>query len=205
MTNTFEPYATASALHARSQSQPLSSLQPPIIHASTVQPKRARAPSDPFLDTPALSRSIGAPSSHISATNTTALLSKSSPDGGEEPSSPITAFGFEPVVHSQVEATYDSDEVSMRIWTSPDLPDPEFLELIKLFPSFVSRRPLARFPNPSNSLHPDLEEGLDDEVAEGKQIHFGTGSMWVSSKQRTVGWEGGLWTRFLLWWRRILC
>jgi hypothetical protein len=94
----------------------------------------------------------------------------------------------------------DDQEEFMRTWSSPDLTNPEILELLKLFPSFVSRRPLPRFPTPP-PRQPDIEEGEDD--AEGKQIRFGTGSMWVSAKQRSDGWEGSWWTRFILWWKRV--
>jgi hypothetical protein len=66
-----------------------------------------------------------------------------------------------------------------------------------LFPSFVSRRPLPRFPVIPHSRHVDIEEG-EDEGLEGRQLHFGTGSMWASSKQRSDAWKGGWWTRFVI-------
>lgn len=185
-------YLESPPIHIRSQSQPLPSDQKPLRISSTVQPKRARAPSDPFLDTPALSRSVASASSQASG-NTAALLG----DGIEEPASPI----FEDHVTSTRADTFDEGDECMRIWTSPDLPNPELLELLKLFPSFVSRRPLPRFPQPNP---PDIEEG-EEEGGEGKRIHFGTGSMWVSSKPRSDGWNGGWWTRFVMWWRRTFC
>jgi hypothetical protein len=98
----------------------------------------------------------------------------------------------------------DDDEQFLRIWTSPDLSNPEILQLLELFPSFVSRRPLPRFPVIPQSRHVDIEEG-DDEGLDGRQLHFGTGAMWVSSKQRSDAWEGGWWTRFVMWWRRLFC
>ncbi|TFK16754.1 hypothetical protein FA15DRAFT_676574 [Coprinopsis marcescibilis] len=186
------PDSNASALHARSQSQPLPSHQnfPP---PNTVKPKRARAPSDPFLDTPpSRSRIAQPPSSGFST-----------PRDADEPSSPFAG-------HDDVMATLTGDlpfdgaepDEYMRRWTSPDLTDPEILLLLQLFPSFVSRRPLPRFPA-SPPRQPDIEEGEDEDALEGKQIHFGTGSMWVSSKTRTDGWDGSWWTRFMLWWKRL--
>ncbi|KAG6837516.1 hypothetical protein H0H93_008441 [Arthromyces matolae] len=187
------------AVHSRSQSQPLpSDRKPPKIN-SIVQPKRARAPSDPFLDTPALSRQVAPALSHSSAGATTALLSGPTHDGITEESHSL---------EDNLTTSYNvgngsgTDEDYMRIWTSPDLTNPELLELLKLFPAFVSRRPLPRFAG-SNARHPDIEEG-DDEDVEGNRIHIGTGSLWVSSRPRLDGWQGGWWTRFVLWWRRMV-
>ncbi|KDR75189.1 hypothetical protein GALMADRAFT_122854 [Galerina marginata CBS 339.88] len=185
------------AIHSRAQSQPLPSHQKVEV-TPTVQPKRSRAPSDPFLDAPH-SRSLGT-SSH--SPNTESLLAFTGTDGEESPS-PVAPYGDTPSHHLN-EGTYDdADEQYLRVWTSPDLANPEILQLLELFPSFVSRRPLPRFPLPQ-SRHVDIEEG-EDEGLEGRQIHFGTGSMWVSSKQRSDAWEGGWWTRFIMWWRRIFC
>lgn len=50
----------------------------------------------------------------------------------------------------------------------------------------------------------DIEEG-EEERGEGKEIRFGTGTMWVSSKRRSEGYKGDWWTRFVLWWRRLFC
>jgi len=182
-------------IHSRSFSQPL-----PLEERSArvIQPKRARAPSDPFLDTPVLSRSDISPSSQ-SPKNTSATLGALGSDIPEEPLSPM--LGEHTPFASRGELSFDdTDEQYMRIWTSPDLTNPELLELLNIFPSFVSRRPLPRFPIPT-SRHADIEEGDD----EGRQIQFGTGSMWVSSRLRSSGWAGGWWTRFILWWRRTFC
>ncbi|KAG6833541.1 hypothetical protein H0H87_005192 [Tephrocybe sp. NHM501043] len=185
------------AMHSRSQSQPLPSDRKPVKISSTVQPKRARAPSDPFLDTPTLSHSVASASSSSSAGTTATLLGGPMPDENEEPSN------IEQGTSAKSDIFVEGEEDYMRIWTSPDLSNPELMELLKLFPSFVSRRPLPRFARP-NPRHPDIEEG-EDEDGEGKRIHFGTGSMWVSSKPRSDGWNGGWWTRFVLWWRRLFC
>jgi len=188
-------YPEPATIHSRSQSQPLPSDQKPLKISSTIQPKRARAPSDPFLDSTALSRSIVPLSSQ--SLGTTATLPGDLMAVGQ-PTIP------EDLVTKPRGAIFDdSDEEYIRIWTSPDISNPELLELLKLFPSFVSRRPLPRFPRP-NPRHPDIEEG-EEEGSEGKRVHFGTGSMWVSSKPRSEGWNGGWWTRVILWFRRTFC
>jgi len=179
-----------SALHARSQSTPLPSDQN-LSQPINVQPKRARAPSDPFLDTPN-SRPTGSSSTATFVPNVNPLEGRYSPflaTGEEIISNLKTDFGFD-----------GPEEPYMRTWTSPDLADPELLELLKLFPPFVSRRPLPRFPAPSPRML-DIEEGEDD--LEGKRIRFGTGAMWVSSQIREDGYTGSWWTRFLLWWKRL--
>jgi len=162
------------AAHSRAHSQPLPSNQK---HAEVaVQPKRARAPSDPFLDAP----------------NAPPLTSNTE----EEP----------PGFAATQEDLFDDDDGEgpyLRIWTSPDLANPEIHALLKLFPAFITRRALPRF-NASNTAQLDIEEGEDDSP-EGQQIRFGTGLMWISSKERTGAWEGGWWERFLMWWRRIFC
>jgi hypothetical protein len=126
----------------------------------------------------------------------------------EEPPSPIASYGDHPGDHpisiTHDDTVYDdADEQYLRVWTFPDLANPEILQLVKSFPAFVSRRPFPRFPV-LNSRHVDIEEG-DDDGLEARQIQFGTGSMTVSSKQRTDAWEGGWWTRFIMWWKRIFC
>jgi len=177
-----------SAIHLRSKPQPLpSSLNHPPA-GGVMQSRRGRAPSDPFLDTPVLSRSAAFTPSLPSVKNST-LIETSTPEevlDGHGPASP----GFD-----------DSDEY-LRIWTSPDLSNSEILELVKVFPAFISRRTLPRFPI-SDSRQADIEEG--EEAGEGMRITFGTGSMWVSPKRRTDGWKGGWWSRFVLWWRRLFC
>ena len=102
---------------------------------------------------------------------------------------------------SDREVSYDADDTYLRKWTSPDLYNPEILALLDIFPSFITRRALPRFPVTADSHHADIEEA-EDERGEGKEIRFGTGTMWVSAKLRTAGWEGSWWSRFLLWWRK---
>jgi len=120
------------------------------------------------------------------------------------PLSPRNASHEAPPFSQTDESRFDDEEEQyLRVWTSPDLTNPELAQLIKLFPTFITRRPLPRFPVPS-PRHLDIEEGEDDG-AEGRTIRFGTGTIWVSSKQRCQGWEGGWWERLMIWWRRIFC
>jgi len=185
--------------HSRSRSQPLLSERKPLTTASAMQPKRARAPSDPFLDTPALSRSVGSTSTQSSG-NTTAFLSSMASDG-EEPPSPDSTFVDELLPPSQLEFD-DCEEEFLRIWTSSDLTNPEYLDLLKAFPSFIARRPLPRFPAPPSEG--DIEEAFEANT-EGRHLRFGTGSMWVTLRPRSDGWEGSWWSRFCLWWRKVFC
>jgi hypothetical protein len=89
----------------------------------------------------------------------------------------------------------------------PIFPTQNLSPYLKFFHLFITRRSLPRFPVTSDPRrHADIEEGEDDrERGEGKEIRFGTGTMWVSSKQRSDGYQGGWWTRFVLWWRRLFC
>jgi len=198
----------ASAVHARSQSQPLRS-KPPIPArrnlAAQDSPlaKRPRAPSDPFLDTPAISRSYS-PSPRSSSIPLSASVS----DTIEDSSSPITPpQDLEDMFNPA--ATYGSQEIDeeyMRTWTSPDLTNPEILQLLKVFPTFITRRATPRFPdNTPDSRAADLEAGQESSLAAGGEIRIGTGQMWVSDQLRSDGWEGSWWTRFKNWWHQLFC
>jgi hypothetical protein len=90
----------------------------------------------------------------------------------------------------------------MRTWTSPDLTNPEILQLLKVFPTFITRRATPRFPNNTpDSRAADLEAGQESTG----EIRIGTGQMWVSGQLRPDGWEGSWWTRFKKWWHRLFC
>jgi hypothetical protein len=90
----------------------------------------------------------------------------------------------------------------MRTWTSPDLTNPEILQLLKVFPTFITRRATPRFPNNTpDSGAADLEAGQESTG----EIRIGTGQMWVSGQLRPDGWEGSWWTRFKKWWHRLFC
>jgi hypothetical protein len=203
-----------STSHSRAKSQPLPSSNegPSLKHSPitmTTHGKRMRAPSDPFSDMPALSHSIPSASSHSSGV--TMPLPPSIAENVDDGVSPVTPPDQDaeegellPPLRSEFAMEGSDDNAHLRIWTAPDLVDPEYMSLLTVFPSFITRRPLPRF---RLSLHPraaDIEEA-EDERGEGKEIRCGTGTIWISSKQRSDGYKGGWWTRFVLWWRRLLC
>lgn len=167
----------------------------------TTQSKRARAPSDPFLDMPSLSHSASTQSS-----GATAPLVSSAGDNADDCTSPVREDEEErmPIPPLRSEFGMEESEDHLRVWTAPNLSNPEYLSLLTVFPSFITRRPLPRFPTSKDPHIADIEEG-EEERGEGKEIRFGTGTMWVSSKQRSEGYKGDWWTRFVLWWRRLFC
>jgi len=202
-------------LHSRSRSQPMPvkerspARNPPPVTLS----KRGRAPSDPFLDmpTPGLSHSLSSASSQSSGA--TPPLPATNGDGADDKVRAPYATSSSQVSTTEPEvdnlsplrsnfASGDAEEQFLRTWTAPDLCNPEFLSLLSVFPPFITRRPLPRFPVSTGRV-PDLEEGEDER--EGKEIRFGTGCMWVGSKARSDGWKGDWWTRFVLWWRKLFC
>ncbi|KAH9040122.1 hypothetical protein EDB85DRAFT_1927108 [Lactarius pseudohatsudake] len=196
--------------HARSQSQPLQSKPLTPLRWNTSAPdatlaKRPRAPSDPFLDTPTLSRSYSS-----SPRSSAVPLSTSLTDTIEDPPGPITPpQEIDDIFNPRPAATHGSPEIDedlMRIWVSPDLPNPEILQLLKVFPAFVTRRATPRFPSDSSHSHlpPDLEAGEESPVGAG-EIEIGTGKMWLSTRVRAEGWEGNWWTKFKNWWHRLFC
>ncbi|KZT26669.1 hypothetical protein NEOLEDRAFT_1161968 [Neolentinus lepideus HHB14362 ss-1] len=196
--------------HSRSKSQPLPSTPPTDnqrLHLpDTNHVKRPRAPSDPFLDTPALSRSLASSTSNSSCGTSGALLSAAA---DREPPSPASAPADNDHVPVAPYGDYafneEDEEEYLRTWTSPDLPNPEYLCLLKVFPSFISRLALPRFPVASGKARPlDLEEGEDDQMPR-KEIRCGTGIMWLSSKERAEGWKGSWWSKFILWLRKLFC
>lgn len=172
------------------------------------QSKRARAPSDPFLDMPALSHSLPSASSHSS--NVTVSPLPSTAENVEDDIPPISTRDHDAEEDQQLAPlrsempAEEADDMYLRVWTTPDLPNPEYLSLLTIFPSFITRGSLPRFPVTSHPRAADIEEGEEDR-GEDKEIRFGTGSMWVSVKQRGDGYKGGWWTRFVLWWRRLFC
>ncbi|KAK7005726.1 hypothetical protein R3P38DRAFT_3039243 [Favolaschia claudopus] len=207
-------YTPDPTVHSRSKSQPISS-QPDPSPSRASKPKRIRAPSDPFLDTPALSSSL----SSSPSSNTSALLATPTNDDVPLPTSPpsksdpnlLSNATSSTSAASYTQDPFEEDEEYLRIWTSPDLPNPEYIDLLKLFPSFITRRAVPRFPlSPGDTPPKDVEEGLrgaaeGDGDGDGRTLRFGTGSMWVSGVPRSEGWEGGWWDRFRLWWRRVFC
>ncbi|OBZ67010.1 hypothetical protein A0H81_12809 [Grifola frondosa] len=187
----YSAFSPLSPIHSRSQSQPL----PSATERSVPIP-----PSDPFLDTPTLS------SSYSSANTASASTSGSSI--ADEPITPTTPSADIDDVFAPAQPTLNfSDESDgfLRTWTSPDLPNPELLSLLSIFPAFVARNPLPRFPVEPTSRRPaDIEEG-EEVLQEGMEIKVGTGTMWLGTKRRADGWQGGWWTRFKLWLARVFC
>lgn len=184
--------------HARAQSQPLlsnsNSPKSPPINATFA--KRPRAPSDPFLDapTPPLSRSLA---SSASSNNQIS-------DIGDDASVFVDDI-FVPEI-SRSDSVFEN-EPQMRIWTSPDISNPEYLALLKLFPAFVSARSLPRFPvSTTPKKKPDIEEGEEELGEEDRpSVRFGTGTIMLAPQERSDGWQGDWWTRFVMWWRTIFC
>jgi len=194
---------TQTPAHGRAQSHPLlstvSSRAPksPTI-STTTYAKRTRAPSDPFLDiaTPPLSRSLITTSSMTSSDPASDLVDDATPHAGDEES-------VEESAHQDPFCEHDSQ---MRVWTSPDLANPEYLSLLKLFPSSVAARPLPRFPvSGLPNREADIEEGEQGPPEEMFTIRYGTGTIALSPRVRSDGWQGGWWTRFIMWWRTIFC
>jgi hypothetical protein len=95
----------------------------------------------------------------------------------------------------------ENEEYS-RVWTVPNLHDSEFTALLRLFPTFVGQRQLPRFPVNSSS-HTDDVEAAAGEDFDTRAVRFGTGRFWVGVRMRSPGYRGGIWSRFVAWWRRM--
>ena len=198
--------ALASTLptHSRVQSQPLPSKlllshpgsSPPI--ATKTLAKRSRAPSDPFLDTPPLSRSLA----------TTSSVSQVGDPPGTPDNVSVNNIPTDDVLRNLSPSRRDmfpDIEAQSRIWTAPDLTNPEYSSLLGLFPSFISAKTLQRFPAlPRSGSKPDIEEG-EEQIEEPFEIRFGTGMIRLGGPHRTGPWRGGWWTRFTLWCKTLFC
>lgn len=167
---------------------------------------RSRAPSDPFVDSNAASTSGSARSS-------TPLHDALSTSPGEENQLPARQRLSVLLAHSgtsdslPISEAGDSGEL-LRVWTAPDLSNPEFTFLLSSFPTFLIRRTLPLFPAPPTKKHRhlDLEEGVFEDTEELRnEVRCGTGILWLGAKERSNGWQGSWWQRFKLWWRRLLC
>lgn len=186
--------------HSRVQSQPLPS-QPLLCDSGSSRPistktlaKRPRAPSDPFLDTPPLSRSLA----------TTSSASQIGDPPGTPDDVSVNHTPTDPLGPSRRDVFPEIDAQS-RIWVAPDLSNPEYSVLLKLFPSFVSAKALPRFPAPSRSKRKqDIEEG-EEQTEEPFEIRFGTGMIRLSGPERTGQWRGGWWARFTSWCKTLFC
>jgi hypothetical protein len=180
-------FSNLGPIHSRSQSQPLSSQKPASV--AVLLARRSRAPSDPFLDTPSTHPDVGPALMDLQGAT---IDDRLNPIG----SSPAKSL-------NGVSLNDEEEEDFLRTWTSPDIPNAEILELLKLFPPFITRTTLPRFPMPTPARITDLEEG--DDGLEGRQIRFGTGAFWVSSKERSKGWQGGWWNRLVQWLKSAFC
>ena len=190
--------------HSRVQSQPLLS-QPLFFHPGSSPPivtktlaKRPRAPSDPFLDTPPLSRSLA----------TTSSASQIGDPPGTPDDVSVNNTPTDDVLQNLSPSRRDvfpEIEVQSRIWTVPDLTNPEYSLLLKLFPSFISAKTLPRFPAPSRSKRKEDIEAGEEQTEEPFEIRFGTGMIRLGGPHRTGPWQGGWWTRFTLWCKTLFC
>jgi len=192
--------------HLRAQSQPLPSQpflsypglpsSPPI--ATITLAKRPRAPSDPFLDTPPLSRSL--------------VTTSSASQLGDSPGTPddvsVNTAPTDDVLLNlspSRQGAFLEIEAQSRIWTTPDMTNPEYASLLGLFPSFISAKTLQRFPAPPRSKRKsDIEEG-EEPAEEPFEIRYGTGMIRLGGSHRTGPWRGGWWTRFTLWCKTLFC
>jgi hypothetical protein len=165
----------------------LASAAPSVI-ATTVHVKRPRAPSDPFLDTPPMSRSMASAGTHSSGGT-----SNADHTANEEPPSPATLVSDADASHFA--AVQEAEGSTSRIWIIPDLTNPEFKHLLQSFPSYVTGKKLPRFP----TARPDADLDSEASVAEAIEVHFGTGTIQLSPSERRGGWEGGWWSRFCAW------
>ncbi|KAI0093024.1 hypothetical protein BDY19DRAFT_921611 [Irpex rosettiformis] len=206
----YSPFTALTPIHSRSQSTPLPSASsatsrstkaPPI--ASTTQTKRARAPSDPFVDS-----HLPTPntlSASYSSANTIGQLSSSGSSTDEQSLPPTPRVeATDPFRNYANVLDLSETETYMRIWTAPDLSNAELLALLNVFPSFVVQNPLPRFPSVELRVRRDIEEGADSDGDSGA-ITVGTGTMWVGGRSRSPGWKGNWWSRFRQWLRRLFC
>lgn len=153
---------------------------------------------------PPLSHSLPSASSHSSSVTIPPPPSSTDTEDGALPRDPDAEEELQLAPLRSEVPSDESDDMYLRIWTTPDLPNPEYLSLLTVFPSFITRGSPPRFAVSSHPRVTDIEEG-EDERGDGKEIRYGTGSMWVSAKQRNDSYKGGWWRRFILWWRRLFC
>jgi hypothetical protein len=189
--------------HARAQSHTMFSStnsrpsKPPTI-CTTTYSKRPRAPSDPFLDVTPL------PSSQSPIVTSSMTLSDPASDQVDEntPHADDEVLGAEPARQDP----FSEHDSQMRVWTSPDMPNPEYISLLNVFPSSVTGRSLPRFPlSRLSNRKADIEEGELGSPEGVFTIRYGTGSISLSAQERSDGWQGSWWTRFIMWCRTLFC
>lgn len=164
------------------------------------QPKRVRAPSDPFVDAHGLQDSQSSSTSRL-------MQGDNDLNADELPSQVDVTSKLMSIPSPVTEQDELQDDGYLRIWTAPDLSNPEYNSLLKIFPSFLAQSTLPRFSAPFTKQRlGDIEEGMGDVPEEVRsEVRFGTGVMWPGSKERSDGWQGGWWERFKMWWRRVFC
>lgn len=105
------------------------------------------------------------------------------------------------------DSVYDRmEEQHLRVWVAPDLSNPEYLSLLSLFPSSISRREVPLFESQGHKgKKRDIESGMDNE-GEKSEIQCGSGKMWIGNTERSLlVMKGGVWDRFVSWCRSLLC
>ena len=174
--------------------------------ASATSPEtgRNRASSDPFLDPYGQTNQRASPgSSNIPLVDpvTPPVLSRDLPledEGFAEGDSDDEEF------HG-TSGTVPPKDGYLRIWTMPDLSNPEIHAMLGLFPASVTRGAVPRF---KSSKAARRKGGLDEEEMVGTTrdvVVVGTGKMWIGPQLRGDGWDGNWWVRLVGWWKRVFC
>lgn len=208
---------TITQQHSRSHSEPSTSLLTPTTSQKSTRAgkkshsNRSRAPSDPFLDTsPAPSVS---PHSFGSSVETNGISGVSGgvcapPTGAQiEELLARTAGSSRMYTPSLASEAFDGRS-QLRIWSTPPLSNPEFISLLSLYPSFLTRRALPRFPSISKAkskhaiLDPEVSVSQNSELRE--EVRVGTGVLWVGTRERSGPWKGSWWERLKAWLRRLI-
>ncbi|KAG6378319.1 hypothetical protein JVT61DRAFT_14040 [Boletus reticuloceps] len=157
------PSSSLSIGNSISISTPSTSRAPkPSPISMATHSKRARAPSDPFLDMPALSHSLPSASSYSSGVTIPPPSIAENPEDGPPSHDPDVEEELQ-LAPLRSDVPSEEDDVYLRIWTTPSLPNPEYLSLLTVFPSFVTRGSPPRFPISSHPRVTDIEEGEERE------------------------------------------
>lgn len=173
---------------------------------------RPRSPSDPFLDTPTLSHSIGStvsgsPPTLGSNNNNENNITSTANDRLTELPATFRQQQAQGGKSTSLDSDEDNEGPFLRVWTVSDLSNPELQALISLFPDFIARHALPRFPlvleAAGKRYTRDIEAGLNAAGGEHTEVSCGTGRILVGRKVRSYGWQGSWWQRFTGWWRRL--
>lgn len=206
--------STSAQQHARSQSEPLSSMllapsssQKPARPALRTHSARSRAPSDPFVDSntgPSSSpRSAGA---FQESKRNSSIGVPTPPTGAEIDALLLRTAGGERKYTPSLSSELLDGRAQLRTWTIPDLSNPELISLLSVFPPTLTRRALPRFPasNASNKVHlSDLEEGAAQALDEQDDLRVGSGILRKGKRPRSGAWRGNWWERFKIWLRSL--